>query len=999
MTNSITPLFLAQSYQDAYDDYKRSLIKDNFAHWDYIILTASNEHQAEGFRAQLKKREDILPATTHFAVIPDPDGKRVGSGGATLGVIRYIADREGTSDFSGLRILVIHSGGDSKRVPQYSALGKLFSPVPHELEDGRVSTLFDEFMIGMASVPSRIREGMLLLSGDVLLLFNPLLIDYSGDGAAAISFKENVETGKNHGVFLRGEDGCVKKFLHKQTVETLKEQGAVNKNDCVDIDTGAVVFSSDMLKALYSLISIDGKTDVDLFDRYVNEKVRLSLYGDFLYPLATESTLEQFYKEKPEGELCDELIEARTKVWNILSAYNLKLLRLAPAKFIHFGTSKEIMHLMSDDIMEYSYLGWNKKVNSSIPCEDVAGYNSILSSKAECGKDCYLEVSYVHSKAKIGDNVLLSYVDIEDEIIPSNVVLHGLKQRDGKFVVRIYGVGENPKGVLEDDAMFLGKPITALLVNNGIRVEELWDSDEHSIWSANLYPECDTIGEAVKSALNIYNLANGNGDIDKWRLSERKSLKSGFNDADPDALIAWELRMQELVHMDKIGEMIRNNVPAKDAKNVLQSDHLTKIQEEWLEKHIKKATPSEMVRLYYYIGCALGGKLGDKCIAHAFKCISNVILEGSLSSLEMRKDCHMIGDSHTVKLPLRVNWGGGWSDTPPYCNENGGTVLNAAIKLNGDYPVEVTITKLEEKKVVFDSRDMDTHGEFDTIEPLQRTGDPYDPFALQKAALLACGIIPKEGGKLERILDNLGGGFLMQTEVTGVPKGSGLGTSSILAAACVKSIFEFMGISHNNDDLCEHVLCMEQIMSTGGGWQDQVGGIINGVKYITTMAGLNQKIKIDMVDIPSKAMDELKARFVLIYTGQRRLARNLLRDVVGRYIGNEPNSIYALNEIQKVAALMKFELERGHIDDFAKLMNRHWELSKMVDAGSTNTLIDQIFATIEDLVDGKMICGAGGGGFLQAVLKKGVQKEEVQMKLKEVFQDSDIDVWDCELIK
>ena len=74
-------------------------------------------------------------------------------------------------------------------MPQYSALGKLFSPVPHELPNGRNSTLFDEFMISMSSVPSRIREGMVLLSGDVLLLFNPLQIDYNNVGAAAISFK------------------------------------------------------------------------------------------------------------------------------------------------------------------------------------------------------------------------------------------------------------------------------------------------------------------------------------------------------------------------------------------------------------------------------------------------------------------------------------------------------------------------------------------------------------------------------------------------------------------------------------------------------------------------------------------------------------------------------------------------------------------------------------------------------------------------------------------
>ena len=198
-------IFLAQSYKDTWDDYQRSLTRANFVCWDYIILTASNEQQAEGFRAQLAERKEqgLLPEHSHFAVIPDPEGKRVGSGGATLGVIKYIAQHAGSADFSGLRILVIHSGGDSKRVPQYSALGKLFSPVPHELPNGRTSTLFDEFLIAMSSVPSRIREGMLLLSGDVLLLFNPLQIDYSGSGAAAISFKEHVETGKNHGVFLR----------------------------------------------------------------------------------------------------------------------------------------------------------------------------------------------------------------------------------------------------------------------------------------------------------------------------------------------------------------------------------------------------------------------------------------------------------------------------------------------------------------------------------------------------------------------------------------------------------------------------------------------------------------------------------------------------------------------------------------------------------------------------------------------------------------------------
>ena len=147
--NNLTSLFLSQSYQDTWEDYNRSLSSENFPKWDYIILTASNENQAVGYRSQIESRRDVLPPETHFAVIPDEGNVRVGSGGATLSVLRYIYKREeelkGVGSFKGLRILVIHSGGDSKRVPSYSALGKLFSPVPHKLPNGKSSTLFDEF--------------------------------------------------------------------------------------------------------------------------------------------------------------------------------------------------------------------------------------------------------------------------------------------------------------------------------------------------------------------------------------------------------------------------------------------------------------------------------------------------------------------------------------------------------------------------------------------------------------------------------------------------------------------------------------------------------------------------------------------------------------------------------------------------------------------------------------------------------------------------------------
>ncbi len=952
-------VYLAQSYLDAWSDYQRSLKVPAFPVWDYVILTASNEHQAQSFRLQIDARRKGLPPRTRFEVIPDEGGVRVGSGGATLSVLKYLRKYE--SSFKGLRILVIHSGGDSKRVPQYSALGKLFSPVPHRLPDGRSSTLFDEFLIAMSAVPGRIREGMLLLSGDVLLLFNPLLIDWSGSGAAVISFKENVDTGRNHGVFLRGEDGQVKSFLHKQSVEKLQRVGAVNERNDVDIDTGAVLFGVDVLDALYSLISIDGRYTEQKYRRFVNSTVRLSLYGDFQYPLASDSTLEEYYKEKPEGEDSPQLKECRTALWSALRPFRMKLLRLAPAKFIHFGTTREILELMNQGVDSYSVLEWSRIVNSSMNCH--SGYNSVLDPRAEVGEGSYLEVSYVHRGAKVGRNCLLSYIDIHDVVIPDNVVLHGLKQMNGKFVCRIFGIDDNPK-------------------ENKLFGHEI----EGTLWDAGIYPEKDTIKEAVAAALRLYQ------DIREGRTPQPgKSMAAGFNDADPEAILAWNKRMAELVAMNDIATAIKEGTPASCLTTM---PRLSKIQTRWLEARLAKADYREAMRLHYYIGSALNEE-GE--IAKAFAALSDAILTSTLEGLRENRQARICKDEHVVSLPLRVNFGGGWSDTPPYCNERGGTVLNASILLGGERPVKVTLRRLREKKIVFESRDMDVRGSFDSIEALQSVGDPFDSFVLQKAALLACGVIPARGGSLSEILERLGGGIWMDTEVTGVPKGSGLGTSSILAAACVKALFEFLAIPHKEEDLYSHVLCMEQIMSTGGGWQDQVGGVTDGIKYITSRPGLKQELRVRHVELDEETSKELKRRFALIYTGQRRLARNLLRDVVGRYIGNEADTVYALNEIQRNAALQRFELERGDVEAFAGLLNRHWELSKMIDSGSTNTLIDQIFDACEDLLSGKMICGAGGGGFLQVVLKKDVSREQLQERLGSVFSDTAIGVWDCEL--
>ena len=404
---------------------------------------------------------------------------------------------------------------------------------------------------------------------------------------------------------------------------------------------------------------------------------------------------------------------------------------------------------------------------------------------------------------------------------------------------------------------------------------------------------------------------------------------------------------------------------------------------------------SKLIRIYTYLW-----KITDEreYIMQCFATIREATLTGALSFVKHDSSYKLFKDV-TVNLPVRVNWGGGWSDTPPYCMENGGTVLNASISLNGQLPIEVTVKKLDKPVIALTSTDIGSYKEFTDMAELQDCRNPSDPFALHKAALIACGVIPAQGElTVEKLCDQLSGDLYMNTCVIDIPKGSGLGTSSILAGACVKALLEALGIEASDAETFERVLCMEQIMSTGGGWQDQVGGIVPGIKMITSHPGLKQKIICTYVDISDETVAELNERFAVIYTGQRRLARNLLRDVVGRYICNDPVSVDAHYNIQRLAVLMRFELEKGNVDGFAKLLTKHWTESQRIDAGSTNTCIDQIFATIDDLIIGKMICGAGGGGFLQVVLKKGVTKAMLKERLNEVFQDSGVDVWECTIV-
>ena len=407
----------------------------------------------------------------------------------------------------------------------------------------------------------------------------------------------------------------------------------------------------------------------------------------------------------------------------------------------------------------------------------------------------------------------------------------------------------------------------------------------------------------------------------------------------------------------------------------------------------------DKMRIFSYASIAATGEIRDLLEKTSLRCVREMIIEGTVGDAFFNFSPDIKHERTEINLPLRINWGGTWTDTPPYCLENGGAVVNAAVKINGVYPVKVILERLREPKVILEYFDSSYRREYEKIDDLSDFSDPLDLFLLLKSALAVCGLIPIPGlNPQPDVFKKLHGGIYLSAGVAGIPKGSGLGTSSILLTACIKGILDFLGLGIEDTDLYRRVLLAEQIMGTGGGWQDQAGGLSAGIKFSVSEPGYKQDLRCETLKVPELFLNQLHERFCLVYSGQRRIGRTILRQIMGGYIQSDPKFLNALNNIHSLAEIMKCNILSGNINCFINDLNRQTALTNILDTGYINDRINIIFDACKDMTDGKMICGAGGGGFIQIILKEEFAQKDLSSRLKKMFPNQNIDVWDCEFI-
>ena len=316
-----------------------------------------------------------------------------------------------------------------------------------------------------------------------------------------------------------------------------------------------------------------------------------------------------------------------------------------------------------------------------------------------------------------------------------------------------------------------------------------------------------------------------------------------------------------------------------------------------------------------------------------------------------------------ARAPVRFDLAGGWTDTPPYTLREGGRVVNLAVDLNGQPPIHVFCRRTVERHVRVHSIDLGYTETYTRFEELRDYRDPVSPFALPKAALCLMGLDGASSGArtLPEVLDGLGSGLEI-TLLCAVPKGSGLGTSSVLGGVILAGLSRFLGRPVVLDELIRQVLQVEQMLTTGGGWQDQIGGLVSGVKCVESRPGLRPHPVIHQLD-PFLFQDEGSLGcFTLFYTGITRLAKNILAEVVDQVNASSKAYLFTLRHMAQLALDAKDAIERRDPVALGDVLALSWAANQRVHPSTTNEEVEEILAATRAHFRGVKLLGAGGGG-------------------------------------
>jgi fucokinase len=369
-----------------------------------------------------------------------------------------------------------------------------------------------------------------------------------------------------------------------------------------------------------------------------------------------------------------------------------------------------------------------------------------------------------------------------------------------------------------------------------------------------------------------------------------------------------------------------------------------------------------------------------------------------------------------VEASARIDLSGGWSDTPPIAYEHGGAVTNIAILVNGKRPIGVGVRRVPPSSssssssalssapclvLVVHSGSGEERVVVETMAQLQTYHQPQSPAALLKAAV-CCARLVDEASPMplaEQLRLRLGGCGLEMHSWSHLPSGSGLGTSSILAGCALAAVWAGgMRLAYDDSSVYHAVLHLEQMLTTGGGWQDQVGGIAPGMKLCQSQRGLPLRVLSQHVGVPDGFLTAtLSAHLVLIYTGKTRLARDLLQNVLRNWYSLDPTIVDNVRGLVRNAHACAAAATRGDLAALGACVDQYWAQKKVMAPGCEPPVATKIMAVLRPMAHGLCMCGAGGGGFMYAVMKEPDMDDKVREVLGKHADLNSVRVYGCEV--
>lgn len=917
-----------------------------------------------------------LPREEYYCTA-DPANKKLGSGGGTVWLLQSAHADEGRQEsfatwLAQEKRVLLHAGGQSRRLPAYAPGGKALTPIPvFRWERGQRidQTLLDLQLPLYEQILSKAPASLhtLVASGDVFLRSTEPLQAIPEADVVCYGLWASPEQAANHGVFMirRDRPAALDFMLQKPSAGL---QAKYMPSHLMLMDIGVWLLSD---KAVSLLMGKCPAGDNGMAQTPAGNQLAIpacyDLYSEFGCALGHNPS-------RPDSAL---------------SGLKVAILPLPGGEFYHYGTSSDMItsSVAIQNLVKDQRLIIQKGVK---PQTSVFTQNAVIANRPTPEtervwiENAFLTAGWHYSQR----NIITGIPDNNWQVSlsPGQCIDMVPVGEERSWAIRPYGFDDAFRGSLSSGSTsYLGVPVTQWLSKRGIAPDECGRTDD--LQAARIFPVTDS-SEDMQRLITWFLSENPDNTVTEiWRrlprlsadeLSARANIRRLFSqrrDLQARTLPAvarnWRRSVFYQTNLKDMAEKFSAHSWQLPEPLGTDAPLMTRVHDAMFRSEALRATNKEEA---------------GKHEAEAFSLLRDGLTQ---NVLRHRSNPHRTTFSDQIvwaRSSVRIDVAGGWTDTPPYSLTTGGNVVNLAVNLNGQPPLQVYVKPCKEHVVICRSIDLGAMERIETYEELRHFNKVGSPFSIPKAALALAGFMPgfgeEEFPSLKKQLEDFGCGIEI-TLLAAIPAGSGLGTSSVLASTVLGALADFCGLGWDRNEVCNRTLVLEQLLTTGGGWQDQYGGALPGVKLLQTSPGFDQNAVARWLPDSIFTSPELSPCHLLFYTGVTRTAKNILAEIVRGMFLNNTRHLALLGQMKQHALSVFDTLQQNDLTAFGRQVRTTWEQNKKLDAGTNPPVIEDLCRRIDDLCWGYKLPGAGGGGFMYMIAKDTEAARRIRKMLTE----------------